>query len=105
MISTTGRDSDKFMLRLPEGMRERLKDLAKENNRSLNAQIVHMLQFAIEETEIAAGAYGSGEPSKKAFLRNEVRKAKSILEHILSDYEKELLDDEDDAAAARPKKP
>ncbi|WP_050578634.1 Arc family DNA-binding protein [Sinorhizobium meliloti] len=104
MTSTTGRDSDKFMLRLPEGMRERLKDLAKENNRSLNAQIVYMLQFAIEETEIAAGAYGSEKPSKKAFLRNEVRKAKSILEHILSDYEKELLDDGGGEDADRKKR-
>jgi hypothetical protein len=34
---------DKFMLRLPDGMRDRLKDAAAENNRSLNAEIVSRL--------------------------------------------------------------
>ncbi|SDY18052.1 Arc family DNA-binding protein [Citreimonas salinaria] len=45
MAGTTGRDSDKFMLRLPAGMRERIKASAEENNRSMNAEIVHALDF------------------------------------------------------------
>ena len=36
--------ADKFMLRLPEGMRDRLKEVAKENRRSMNAQIVTLLE-------------------------------------------------------------
>jgi hypothetical protein len=38
--SSTGRGSDKFMLRLPEGMRDQLKSSALANNRTLNAEIV-----------------------------------------------------------------
>lgn len=34
---------DKFMLRLPDGMRERIKLAAEKNNRSMNAEIVATL--------------------------------------------------------------
>lgn len=40
---TTGRDSDKFMLRLPDGMRERVRSAAQRNGRSMNAEIVATL--------------------------------------------------------------
>lgn len=36
--------SDKFMLRLPDGMRERIKVAAEANNRSMNAEIVSRLE-------------------------------------------------------------
>lgn len=42
----TGRDSDKFMLRLPDGMRERIKAAADRHNRSMNAEIVATLEEA-----------------------------------------------------------
>jgi hypothetical protein len=35
--------ADKFMLRLPDGMRERLAEAAKANNRSMNAEIIFRL--------------------------------------------------------------
>lgn len=44
---TTGRESDKFMLRLPDGMRDRLKSLAATNGRSLNAEIVQRLEASL----------------------------------------------------------
>ncbi|MFC2252504.1 Arc family DNA-binding protein [Labrys portucalensis] len=40
----TGRGSDKFMLRLPDGMRDRIGDAAKLNKRSMNAEIVDRLE-------------------------------------------------------------
>jgi len=40
----TGRDSDKFMLRLPDGMRDELKRAAARNSRSLNAEIISRLE-------------------------------------------------------------
>jgi plasmid stability protein len=39
----TGRDSDQFIVRFPEGMREALADLAARNGRSMNAEIIHAL--------------------------------------------------------------
>lgn len=39
---------DKFMLRLPEGMRDRIKAAADRNNRSMNAEIVLALEYWLE---------------------------------------------------------
>ncbi|GAA6196698.1 hypothetical protein NBRC116598_21420 [Pseudophaeobacter arcticus] len=36
--------NDKFMLRLPDGMRDRIKAAAADNNRSMNAEIVSTLE-------------------------------------------------------------
>lgn len=48
---------DKFMLRLPEGMRERIRVAAEENGRSMNAEIVARLdksfQGPLDEIEAA----------------------------------------------------
>lgn len=40
--------ADKFMLRLPDGLRDQIAELAKANGRSMNAEIVARLKFAIE---------------------------------------------------------
>ncbi|ABS49272.1 MULTISPECIES: Arc family DNA-binding protein [Yersinia pseudotuberculosis complex] len=39
---------DKFMLRLPDGMREAIGERAKQNGRSMNSEIVQILQDAID---------------------------------------------------------
>jgi hypothetical protein len=43
----TGRDSDKFMLRFPEGLRDRMKQAAEDNGRSMNAEIVIRLEASL----------------------------------------------------------
>lgn len=40
----TTRESDKFMLRFPQGMRDRIADVAKAAGRSMNAEIVARLE-------------------------------------------------------------
>lgn len=37
--------ADKFMLRLPDGMRDRIAQSAKANNRSMNAEIIARLEL------------------------------------------------------------
>ncbi|NEH85293.1 Arc family DNA-binding protein [Rhizobium leguminosarum bv. trifolii] len=44
-----GRGSDQFPLRLPDGMRDRIKDAADKNGRSMNAEIVAALEEAYPE--------------------------------------------------------
>ena len=46
---STGRDSDKIMLRVPDGMRDRIAACAKVNNRTMNAEIVARLQSSFDE--------------------------------------------------------
>lgn len=41
-------EADKFIVRLPEGMRDRIAEAAKGNNRSMNAEIVARLQQSFE---------------------------------------------------------
>lgn len=41
---------DQFNLRFPEGMRAEIQRLAAEDGRSMNAQIVEMLNFAIQNS-------------------------------------------------------
>jgi hypothetical protein len=42
--------NDKFMLRLPDGMRDAIKESAKKNNRSMNAEIVVALEMFLGVT-------------------------------------------------------
>lgn len=51
-----------FQLRLPEGMRDKLKDAAKKQNRTVNAEIVKRLEFTFEAEVVAheLGGYDVG---------------------------------------------
>ncbi|HEM7577646.1 TPA: Arc family DNA-binding protein [Serratia marcescens] len=42
------KDYDKFMLRFPDGMRDAVADRAKKNGRSMNSEIVQILQDALD---------------------------------------------------------
>lgn len=44
MTDRKPQDQDKFVLRLPDGMRDRIKAAAEANNRSMNAEIVATLE-------------------------------------------------------------
>ncbi|WUR14713.1 Arc family DNA-binding protein [[Empedobacter] haloabium] len=41
--------ADKYIVRLPDGMREKISEIAKSNKRSMNAEIVSMLQQAMDD--------------------------------------------------------
>ena len=43
-MSDTHRNSDQYMLRLPDGLRRELKTAAKANGRSMNAEIIARIQ-------------------------------------------------------------
>lgn len=49
---TPGRGSDQFPLRFPDGMRDQLKKAAKENNRSLNAEIIARLENTLSDKNV-----------------------------------------------------
>lgn len=39
---------EKFVVRLPDGMRDRIAVQARENTRSMNSEIVHRLESTVE---------------------------------------------------------
>lgn len=45
------RNADKFVVRLPEGMRQRIADVAYANTRSMNSEIVTMLSRALDKRQ------------------------------------------------------
>ena len=49
-------EADKFIVRLPEGMRDTLKARAASNNRSMNAEIVAILGAAIGDDSSLSAA-------------------------------------------------
>lgn len=44
MVDAPSQSQDKFIVRLPNGLRERIKAKADENGRSMNAEIVQVLE-------------------------------------------------------------
>jgi plasmid stability protein len=46
-------DQDKFIARLPDGLRERLKTVAERNKRSMNAELVQALEYHLGSEEHA----------------------------------------------------
>lgn len=48
---------DKFLLRMPDGLRERIKLAAEKSNRSMNAEIVATLEEAYPEHDFDFGSF------------------------------------------------
>lgn len=42
--NSINRDSDKFLMRLPNGMRDEIKINAAQNRRSMNAELVYLIE-------------------------------------------------------------
>lgn len=66
---------DKFMLRFPEGMRERIRRAAERNGRSMNAEIIQTLEYAYpvnlsvgEFVEMLAPVMTEKDPDKRTAL-------------------------------------
>lgn len=49
---------DKFMLRLPDGMRDELKREAKKSGRSMNSEIVHRLAVSLKNPTLMDVGFG-----------------------------------------------
>lgn len=45
--SYSSRTADKFVVRLPEGMRERISDVARDHHRSMNSEIIARLEQSL----------------------------------------------------------
>jgi hypothetical protein len=49
-------DRDKFIIRLPDGMRERIKAAADANNRTMTAEIVARLRMTFDADNVVSDA-------------------------------------------------
>ncbi|UMY16682.1 Arc family DNA-binding protein [Methylobacterium organophilum] len=76
----TGRASDKFMLRLPDGMRDQLKVSAEENKRSMNAEIVARLEESL-----------SGNAAMRALATRKESALRALIDAVEEIYEEAIL--------------
>ena len=84
MVGLITRESDKFMLRLPDGMRERIKRSAEGSRRSMNAEIVDMIEDGLARVEYLEVQSASGidtEPTPSADIEQIVAEMTALYEH------------------------
>lgn len=46
-MNAVSRNSNKFVVRLPDGLRDRVREVARENRRSMNSEIVKIIEDAV----------------------------------------------------------
>lgn len=66
--------ADKVLVRMPDGMRDRLKDAAKANNRTMNAEIVARLEQSFKQEEEEFGL-----AFRSAVLEDEIKSLEAKL--------------------------
>lgn len=86
--------NDKFMLRLPDGMRDALKESANANNRSMNSEILHALDLYFRRIDAPPADEGDYDPADDPNYRPlppEAREAlRTLIDQIKDDAERRL---------------
>lgn len=59
-LARSPQPSDKFILRMPDGMRGQIANIAKANNRSMNAEIIARLQGSLDAQSVELSQVASG---------------------------------------------
>lgn len=55
-LNGNSRTADKFVVRLPDGMRERIAEIANGNHRSMNSEIILHLEKLVDDATPIKGA-------------------------------------------------
>jgi len=89
---------ERFIVRLPDGMRDQIAEAAKSNNRTMNAEVVSRLQKSFEaEQRQLLSEIRRMRPDGTSFIDEEalvelLDKRLSNIEDKLSDFEERVLD-------------
>lgn len=87
--TAVSRDSDKFMLRFPEGMRSHVSDAAERNHRSMNSEILARLERTFRWDEV--------DHQHPAELSAEIQQAAARIQELMREFR--LLQVDRDASA------
>lgn len=52
LSQSTSREQDKFVVRLPDGLRPEIAAVARNNHRSMNGEIIFRLQHSLKQEQI-----------------------------------------------------
>lgn len=102
------RDYDKFMLRFPDGMRDAVAERAKANGRSMNSEIIQILEDALSgKARSIRFDMAKGEPIEIEDVDNpeKIIKALTELAVALTDMKKKNADIDTEDLLEDNKKP
>ncbi|MDH0021396.1 Arc family DNA-binding protein [Pseudomonas monteilii] len=83
MNATNSRTADKFVVRLPNGMREQVAEVARKNHRSMNSEIIDRLEQSLLNGQFEPAQKAQGDGANADELRSELTRAYRIIDRLL----------------------
>lgn len=83
MNATNSRTADKFVVRLPNGMREQVAEVARKNHRSMNSEIIDRLEQSLLNAQFEPAQNPLSDGSDAEELRSELTRAYRIIDRLL----------------------
>lgn len=83
MTATNSRTADKFVVRLPDGMREQVAEVARKNHRSMNSEIIDRLEQSLGSAQPKPAQNLSLDRANDEALRSELTRAYRIIDRLL----------------------
>ncbi|HAU5602563.1 TPA: Arc family DNA-binding protein [Citrobacter koseri] len=81
---------DKFTVRFPDGLRDAIAERAKRNGRSMNSEIVQILEDALSKDGDYIPPLGSGDPNEQFFAESYINGRFERLEGTLKEIIEKL---------------
>lgn len=93
MAEKPTRDQNKYVIRMPEGMRDKIREAAEANNRSMNAEIVSRLESSFQSVMAQIKEANRDNPMNDlvAAIRanaDEARRTREIIEELVEEARK-----------------
>lgn len=83
---------EKFVIRLPNGLRDQIRSLSEQNRRSMNSEIIMVLENHIRQKFVDQMAAANPEGSFKAGERNTELELSRRLENLPAEKKEALLE-------------
>ncbi|QCI14061.1 Arc family DNA-binding protein [Pseudomonas putida] len=83
MSATNSRTADKFVVRLPDGMREQVAEVARKNHRSMNSEIIDRLEQSLLNGQFKPAEKAMGDGANAEDLQSELSRAYRIIDRLL----------------------
>ncbi|MBF8791632.1 Arc family DNA-binding protein [Pseudomonas monteilii] len=83
MTATNSRTADKFVVRLPDGMREQVAEVARKNHRSMNSEIIDRLEQSLLSAQFEPARNAQLDSVNQEELRSELTRAYRIIDRLL----------------------
>ena len=83
MNATNSRTADKFVVRLPDGMREQVAEVARKNHRSMNSEIIDRLEQSLLNAQFESAQQMLDGSLNAEELKAELTRAYRVIDRLL----------------------